>query len=77
MYVGSAKVIFGLAAVVVPVAVFAFAAVAMIATSWRSWFGLQKKEEPLPKTAAKRPSVRPPLSKHSPPPPRRRRRRRK
>jgi len=74
MYVGSAKVLFGLAAVVVPVAVFVFAAIAMVATSWRSWFGLQKKEEP-PKAAAKPLRARPPPGKHPSPPPRRRRRR--
>jgi hypothetical protein len=62
MFIGSAKVIFGLAAVAVPVAIFVFAALAMVATGWRNWFGLQKKDEP-------REPPHPP--RRTPPPPRR------
>ena len=61
MLIGSTKVIFGLVAVALPTAVFVFAAISMVATSWRNWFGLQKKEEPhQPKTAAKPPPAKRP-----------------
>jgi hypothetical protein len=46
MLIGSSRALFGLAAIVLPVVVFLFAAVSMVATSWRAWFGLQKKDTP-------------------------------
>jgi hypothetical protein len=46
MLIGSSRALFGVVAMVLPVAVFVFAAISMVATSWRSWFGLQKKDTP-------------------------------
>jgi hypothetical protein len=46
MLIGTSRALFGLAAIILPAAAFLFAAVSMVATSWRSWFGLQKKDDP-------------------------------
>jgi len=43
MLIGSSRVMFGLVAIVLPALAFAFAAITLVATSWRNWFGLQKK----------------------------------
>jgi hypothetical protein len=51
MLIGSSRVLFGLAAIVLPAIVFAFAAITLVVTSWRNWFGLQKKpkqDDPAP-----------------------------
>jgi hypothetical protein len=63
MFVGSSKVMFGLAVVVVPVVLFVFAALAMVATSWRNWFGLQKKDEKRPKETRPHRTPLPPRGK--------------
>ncbi len=46
MLIGTSRALFGVAAIVLPAVVFLFAAISMVATSWRSWFGLQKKDTP-------------------------------
>jgi hypothetical protein len=44
MLASSSKAVVGLIVIVVPAVMLLFAAMAMVATSWRNWFGLQKKE---------------------------------
>jgi hypothetical protein len=46
MLIGSSRALFGVVAVVLPAVVFVFAAISMVATSWRTWFGVQKKDAP-------------------------------
>jgi hypothetical protein len=50
----------GLAVAVVPAVMLLFGAIAMVATGWRNWFGLQKKEPPKPEPHPPRRTPLPP-----------------
>lgn len=58
MLIGTSRALFGLAAIVLPAVVLLFAAIAMVATSWRIWLGLEKKDTP-PETKKDTPRYRP------------------
>ena len=58
MLIGSSRALFGVVAVVLPAVVFVFAAISMVATSWRTWFGVQKKDDP-PETKKGKPQNKP------------------
>jgi hypothetical protein len=60
MFAGSSKIMLGLAAAVVPAVMLLFGAIAMVATGWRNWFGLQKKEPPKPEPHPPRRTPLPP-----------------